>query len=132
MAKERASGTVKWFSREKGYGFIRLPDGRDVFVHHSDIAGDGFKTLRQGESVEFEIGASDRGPKARNIVRLEGAGNGAGSQKRTRKTAWSGRSRARGGSPDPKPGPRAAPEEVGTLAAQLRARLGRRFPWLAR
>ena len=50
-----AKGTVKWFNDQKGYGFIAVEGGKDVFVHHSAILGDGFKTLREGEAVEFEI-----------------------------------------------------------------------------
>jgi CspA family cold shock protein len=69
----RQTGTVKWFSRDKGYGFIHTSTGEDVFAHHSEITGDGFRTLRQGEAVEFEITESEKGPKARQIVRLDGA-----------------------------------------------------------
>lgn len=71
MARE--TGTVKWFSRDKGYGFIHTSSGDDVFAHHSEIAGDGFRTLRQGEEVEFEIMTSPKGPKARQIMRVNGA-----------------------------------------------------------
>ena len=52
---ERASGTVKWFSQEKGFGFVTREDGTDIFVHHSGISGRGFKTLEQGEPVEFDV-----------------------------------------------------------------------------
>jgi len=68
---QRDSGTVKWFSSEKGYGFIRREDGSDVFVHHSGITGDGFKSLNEGEPVEFEILQEPKGLKAYNVVRLE-------------------------------------------------------------
>jgi cold shock protein len=66
----RTTGTVKWFSQEKGYGFLRREDGADVFVHHSSIAGSGFKVLYEGEEVEFDVVEEDRGPKAQNVVRL--------------------------------------------------------------
>ncbi|WP_027184671.1 cold shock domain-containing protein [Desulfovibrio inopinatus] len=62
-------GTVKWFSDKKGYGFITRNDEDDVFVHYSSIQGDGFRTLREGEQVEFEIIEGDRGPKAANVVK---------------------------------------------------------------
>lgn len=59
-----AQGTVKWFNAEKGYGFIAVDGGRDVFVHHSAIQMDGYRALEQGRRVEFEITQSDRGPQA--------------------------------------------------------------------
>ena len=65
-----AQGTVKWFNPEKGYGFITTDDGNDVFVHYSAIQGEGFKTLDEGQSVEFEITQSDRGPQASGVVKL--------------------------------------------------------------
>jgi cold shock CspA family protein len=68
---QRDTGTVKWFSSEKGYGFIRREDGSDVFVHHSGISGDGFKSLNEGEPVEFEILQEPKGLKAYNVVRLD-------------------------------------------------------------
>ncbi|MBI2915997.1 MAG: cold shock domain-containing protein, partial [Elusimicrobia bacterium] len=62
---------VKWFSDQKGYGFISKDDGSgDVFVHYSSIAGEGYKSLREGEAVEFEITDSDKGPKAANVVKI--------------------------------------------------------------
>ena len=61
------TGTVKWFNNTKGYGFITADDGTDVFVHHSDIQGEGFKSLEEGESVEFDITQGDKGPKAANV-----------------------------------------------------------------
>jgi CspA family cold shock protein len=64
-----ATGTVKWFDEKKGYGFI-APEGgeKDVFVHHSQIAGDGFKTLQEGAKVEFEIREGQKGPEATNVT----------------------------------------------------------------
>jgi len=63
-------GKVKWFSDQKGYGFIAKDDGSgDVFVHFSSISGDGFKTLVEGEAVEFDVVDSDKGPKAANVVK---------------------------------------------------------------
>ncbi len=69
-----ATGTVKWFDDAKGYGFIETA-GDDVFVHHSDIAGDGFKSLTEGEAVEFDVVQGDKGPKAANVKRNLGATN---------------------------------------------------------
>ncbi|MDP9698698.1 CspA family cold shock protein [Paenibacillus intestini] len=63
-------GTVKWFNAEKGYGFISVEGGEDVFVHFSAIQGDGFKTLEEGQSVEFEITDGNRGPQAANVTKL--------------------------------------------------------------
>ncbi len=63
------TGKVKWFSAEKGYGFIEQESGGDVFVHFSAIQGDGFKTLNEGEAVEFEIVEGARGPQAANVVK---------------------------------------------------------------
>jgi CspA family cold shock protein len=63
-------GTVKWFNAEKGYGFIQVEDGDDVFVHYSAIQGDGFKTLEEGQAVEFDITQGNRGPQAANVTKL--------------------------------------------------------------
>jgi CspA family cold shock protein len=64
-----ARGTVKWFSDAKGYGFITPDDaGKDFFVHHSAIAGEGFKTLTEGVQVEFEAAQGEKGPEAKNVV----------------------------------------------------------------
>lgn len=65
-----ANGTVKWFSNKKGFGFIEREDGADVFVHHSSISMDGFKTLEEGAPVTFEIEDTDRGPSARNVLKV--------------------------------------------------------------
>lgn len=76
---ERETGTVKWFSAEKGYGFIQREGGTDVFVHYSAIQGGGFKTLNEGQRVEFTVEQSPRGPQAANVVALDG-GVGGSSQ----------------------------------------------------
>jgi CspA family cold shock protein len=63
-------GKVKWFNAEKGYGFIEREDGGDVFVHFSAIQAEGFKTLEEGQAVEFDIVEGARGPQAANVVKL--------------------------------------------------------------
>jgi CspA family cold shock protein len=65
-----ANGTVKWFNESKGFGFITQDDGPDVFAHYSEISGDGFKTLAEGDEVSFDITEGDKGPKAANIAKL--------------------------------------------------------------
>ena len=65
-----ANGTVKWFSESKGFGFITQDDGTDVFAHYTDIDDSGFKTLAEGQSVNFDVVDGDKGPKATNIVKL--------------------------------------------------------------
>ncbi len=66
--KER--GTVKWFNSEKGYGFIRRESGNDVFVHHSSIQGSGFKSLNEGDEVEFEVAQGPKGLQAKNVIKV--------------------------------------------------------------
>jgi CspA family cold shock protein len=60
-------GTVKWFNETKGYGFIARDNGSDVFVHYSSIRGNGFRTLKEGQRVEFELGQGPKGPQAVNV-----------------------------------------------------------------
>jgi CspA family cold shock protein len=80
MARE--TGTVKWFNSEKGFGFITRENGeKDVFVHHSAIQGGGFRTLNEGERVEFDVVQGQKGPAAENVTRLDapaGGGEGGG------------------------------------------------------
>jgi CspA family cold shock protein len=64
------NGTVKWFNAEKGFGFIEVEGGNDVFVHFSAITQEGYKSLEEGQAVEFEIVEGDRGPQAANVVKL--------------------------------------------------------------
>ena len=65
---ERHNGTVKWFNERKGFGFIAREDGADVFVHYREIRGDGFKTLAEGQRVEFSLVTRDKGPAAEAVV----------------------------------------------------------------
>lgn len=64
------TGTVKWFNSEKGYGFITTEDGQDIFVHYSAISAEGFKSLNEGDQVQFEVTEGDRGPQASNVEKL--------------------------------------------------------------
>ena len=64
------TGRVKWFNDSRGYGFIERDDGDDVFVHHSALQGEGFKTLAEGQEVEFDIEQDPKGPRAVNVVKL--------------------------------------------------------------
>ena len=66
----KVSGQVKWFNNAKGYGFIGRDGGADVFVHYSAIVGDGYRTLQQGDAVEFEIVEGQKGPQAANVSKI--------------------------------------------------------------
>jgi len=68
----KALGKVKWFNNAKGYGFIEQPGEQDIFVHYSAISGDGYKTLTQGQDVEFEVTNGPKGPQAENVLRVDG------------------------------------------------------------
>jgi CspA family cold shock protein len=70
LTKGRIQGNVKWFNDAKGFGFINIKDGPDVFVHHSAIQGEEYKTLKEGECVEFEFVIGSKGPQAENVLRL--------------------------------------------------------------
>jgi CspA family cold shock protein len=65
---ERETGTVKWFNESKGFGFIEREQGEDVFVHYSSIRGEGFKSLREGQKVEFTLGQGQKGPQALDVT----------------------------------------------------------------
>ena len=65
-----AVGKVKWFNNGKGYGFIETEEGKDVFVHFSAVQGEGYKTLNEGQSVEFEVSDGEKGPQADNVIVL--------------------------------------------------------------
>ena len=75
---ERKTGTVKWFNDRKGFGFIRIDEEQDVFVHYSALQGEGFKTLKEGESVEFDMVEGAKGPQAANVVKTAAAEQSAG------------------------------------------------------
>jgi CspA family cold shock protein len=70
---DRARGVVKWFNDSKGFGFITSPSGEDVFVHYSAITGEGFKTLAEGQEVEFEMQTGPKGLQAQNVTKLSNA-----------------------------------------------------------
>lgn len=66
----KVQGTVKWFSNQKGYGFLEREDGDDVFCHYSAVQGEGFKSLEEGDKVEFDVEEGEKGPHAENVVKL--------------------------------------------------------------
>jgi CspA family cold shock protein len=68
---ERETGKVKWFNATKGYGFIERPDGQDVFVHYSAIRGSGYRSLEEGQAVEFDIADGPKGPQAQDVTVLQ-------------------------------------------------------------
>jgi len=68
---EREKGTVKWFNASKGYGFIARNDGNDVFVHFSSLQGNGYRTLNEGDQVEFEVASSEKGLEAKEVKLLD-------------------------------------------------------------
>ena len=72
----KITGKVKWFNNSKGYGFIEHPDNADVFVHYSAISEDGFRTLIQGQQVEFEVTNGPKGPQAENVRKIRAEQNG--------------------------------------------------------
>jgi CspA family cold shock protein len=139
----RLRGSVKWFDPEKGWGFIRLEDGNEVFVHHSDIQGSGFRSLRDGAEVELDVERADRGPRARNVTRLDGETSEEGPSNQGSETTRdksggrndSGRSRARtnrrsrADSADGRQARKSAGSapELQTLDEQIRRRLASRF-----
>jgi CspA family cold shock protein len=139
MAREK--GTVKWFSTDKGYGFIRRDEGGEIFVHHTDIDVEGYAALKNGETVEFEVFESDRGPKARNLVPLGPDGELA-PRARPRNSDSVGEDPAderaeaspgdrharRDAGAKTAPGEPDASEGKKSLAQHIRDRLGKRFP----
>ncbi|MAZ68959.1 MAG: cold-shock protein [Candidatus Marinimicrobia bacterium] len=68
---DKKTGTVKWFDSKKGYGFIELEGNDDIFVHFSDIVEEGYKSLKDGQKVEFEVEKDDSGEKAKNVTKVE-------------------------------------------------------------
>jgi len=142
----RLRGSVKWFDPEKGWGFIRLEDGNEVFVHHSDIQGTGFRSLRDGAEVELDVERVERGPRARNVIPLGDETTAAGASDRASR-AESGRTGGRRGSG--RSGTRASDRnragpggerqdrqatgsrpKLQTLNEQIRQRLAARFTFL--
>ena len=75
-----SEGKVKWFNPRKGYGFIATEDGRDIFVHYASISGDGYRTLVEGDAVNFDIVEGEKGLRAENVVHVSGSGNQNDSQ----------------------------------------------------
>ncbi len=73
-------GTVKWFNARKGYGFIATPDGRDVFVHYASISGQGYKTLNEGDAVNFDIVEGEKGLRAENVVHVSASASESPAQ----------------------------------------------------
>ncbi len=129
MARE--TGEVKWFSNEKGYGFIERGDGEDVFVHHSDILGDGFKTLEPGETVEYDVIDAEKGPKAQEVVR-EGQDYDEAAAASAREEEASPRPEAAAGDRAGEARDEAGEDAPGgtggrSLGAQLKEKLGQRF-----
>lgn len=87
----RSTGTVKWFNNDKGFGFIAPEDGsKDLFVHHSAIQGSGYKSLDEGERVEFDVVAGQKGPAAENVTRLGGGTPNAGGSRGGRGGGYGG------------------------------------------
>jgi CspA family cold shock protein len=117
----RQQGTVKWFSRDKGWGFVRLEDGSEIFVHHSDIEGEGHKTLQDDEPVEFSVEEMEKGPRAREVRRLNASGKSTSAAPKTR-------GRNRRASEVREPAKTHDPSKPVPLAEQLRKRLSRLFP----
>ena len=70
MSEQRVTGTVKWFNDAKGYGFLAVEGGKDVFVHHSAIVAEGFRSLAEGDKVEFSIEKGPKGPSAANVRKV--------------------------------------------------------------
>jgi CspA family cold shock protein len=68
--EDREVGTVKWFNNAKGFGFIQRENGEDVFVHFSSIVSEGYKSLKEGQKVEFKLGQGEKGPQAQNVLPL--------------------------------------------------------------
>jgi CspA family cold shock protein len=142
----RLRGSVKWFDPEKGWGFIRLEDGDEVFVHHSDIQGSGFRSLRDGAEVELDIERVERGPRARNVIPLGGEtaaadpssraprekSGRAGGSRGSGRSGTRARERNRAGPGEDRQDRQAAGSspKLQTLNEQIRQRLAARFTFL--